>query len=321
MVKDTFTYKYQPKKLYEFKMSEDLRNILLSFIQNEKMNIILTGNTGTGKTTIIQAIISEYYDGHVNEDNILSINILKEQGISYYRNDVRIFCQTPSSITGKRKIVLLDDIDIINEQSQQVFRNCIDKYSHNVCFVASCSNLEKVINSLQSRMDIIRIQPPTTEVLTDTATYIISQENISMDEEVIPFIVLVCNGSIRILINYLEKFSLLDKHIDLELATQLCTNISYNELGMYTNACIRGELHAAINIVNKLINKGYSVTDILDCFFAYIKYTSILTEDQKYHILPYICKYITIFHNIHEDEMELIFFTNNLVSLFTSNNL
>lgn len=316
MVKDTFTYKYQPKKLSEFNMNEDLRNILLSFVNSEKMNIILTGNTGTGKTSIIQAIISEYYDGQVNLDNILSINILKEQGISYYRNEVRIFCQTSSSIKGKRKIVLLDDIDIINEQSQQVFRNCIDKYSHNVCFIASCSNLEKVINSLQSRMDIIRIQPPTCEVLTDTAIHIISKENISMDKDVLPFIVLVCNGSIRILINYLEKFSLLGKHIDLELASQLCTNISYNELTIYTTACIRGELHDAINIVNELINKGYSVTDILDCFFTFIKYTSILTEDQKYDILPYICKYITIFHNIHEDEMELIFFTNNLVSLF-----
>ena len=30
-----------------------------------------------------------------------------------------------------------DDVDIINEQSQQVFRNCIDKYSHNVNFIAS----------------------------------------------------------------------------------------------------------------------------------------------------------------------------------------
>lgn len=316
MVKDTFTYKYQPKKLSEFNMNEDLRNILLSFVNSEKMNIILTGNTGTGKTSIIQAIISEYYDGQINLDNILSINILKEQGISYYRNEVRIFCQTSSSIKGKRKILLLDDIDIINEQSQQVFRNCIDKYSHNVCFIASCSNLEKVINSLQSRMDIIRIQPPTCEVLTDTAIHIISKENISMDKDVLPFIVLVCNGSIRILINYLEKFSLLGKHIDLELASQLCTNISYNELTIYTTACIRGKLHDAINIVNELINKGYSVTDILDCFFTFIKYTSILTEDQKYDILPYICKYITIFHNIHEDEMELIFFTNNLVSLF-----
>ena len=41
----------------------------------------------------------------------------------------------------------------------------------------------------------------------------------------------------------------------------------------------------------------------------------MLTEHQKYKIIPYVCKYITIFHNIHEDEIELSFFTNNIVKL------
>ena len=84
---------------------------------------------------------------------------MKEQGINYYRNDVKTFCQTSSSIKHKKKIIVLDDIDIINEQSQQVFRNCIDKYSNNIHFIASCSNPQKVIESLQSRLTIIKIRP------------------------------------------------------------------------------------------------------------------------------------------------------------------
>ena len=43
--------------------------------------------------------------------------------------------------------------------------------------------------------------------------------------------------------------------------------------------------------------------------------THLLTEDEKYKIIPYICKYITIFHNIHEDEIELALFTNNLITI------
>ena len=57
----------------------------------------------------------------------------------------------------KKKIIILDDIDIINEQSQQVFRNCMDKYSHKVHFISSCTNVQKVIDSLQSRNIIIKI--------------------------------------------------------------------------------------------------------------------------------------------------------------------
>jgi hypothetical protein len=57
------------------------------------------------------------------------------------------------------------------------------------------------------------------------------------------------------------------------------------------------------------------VMDILDNYFLFIKNTNILNEDQKYNIIPFICKYISIFHNIHEDEIELALFTNNLIKI------
>ena len=114
------------------------------------LNILFIGDIGSGKTSMLNALIREYYKGFTpNEynNNILHINSLKEQGINYYRNDVKTFCQTCSVIKNTKKIVVLDDIDLINEQSQQVFRNCIDKYNHNVHFISSCSNSQKVIES------------------------------------------------------------------------------------------------------------------------------------------------------------------------------
>jgi hypothetical protein len=65
-----------------------------------------------------------------------------------------------------------------------------------------------------------------------------------------------------------------------------------------------------------IYDQGYSVMDILDNYFTFVKITSLIDEDLKYEIIPFICKYITVFHNIHEDEIELALFTNNLVQLF-----
>jgi septum formation topological specificity factor MinE len=59
--------------------------------------------------------------------------------------------------------------------------------------------------------------------------------------------------------------------------------------------------------------------DILDNFFLFVKITDLLTETQKYDIIPIICKYITIFHNIHEDEIELALFSNNVFSIINNN--
>jgi hypothetical protein len=58
--------------------------------------------------------------------------------------------------------------------------------------------------------------------------------------------------------------------------------------------------------------------DILDNYFIFVKNTEILNEDQKYKIIPFICKYISVFHNIHEDEIELSLFTNNLINILSN---
>ena len=58
--------------------------------------------------------------------------------------------------------------------------------------------------------------------------------------------------------------------------------------------------------------------DILDNYFVYIKNSDVVNEEQKYKIIPFICKYISIFHNIHEDEIELSLFTNNIIQILHS---
>ena len=112
----------------------------------------------------------------------------------------------------------------------------------------------------------------------------------------------------------MEKVAL-NKHIDFALANKVCTNISFIELEKYTNYCKQRDLIKSLNIINSLIVKGYSVTDILDSYFTFVKITNTLDEDEKYNIIPLLCKYIAIFHDIHEDEIELSFFTNNLIEL------
>ena len=311
-----FINKFQPLYLNDFGIDTNIQDILNTLITMDNLNILLIGNIASGKTSLLNALIREYYkdtDSKEYDKNILHINSLKEQGINYYRSDVKTFCQTCSSIKNKKKIVVLDDIDFINEQSQQVFRNCIDKYSHNVHFMASSSNIQKVIESLQSRLNIIKIKSINKENLKKILYKIKTIEQIDIDAEAEDFILNMSNNTIKILINYMEKFKLLDQQITLDLAINTCTNISFCIIEEYIHYLKNDNLHAAIKLIYGLYDKGYSVMDILDNFFLFIKHTNSLTEDEKYTIIPFICKYITIFHNIHEDEVELALFTNNLI--------
>lgn len=314
-----FINKFQPMYFKDFEIEQEMTNILKTLIQIDNLNILFIGDMGSGKTAMLNALIREYYNGFKESqymENVLHINSLKDQGINYYRNDVKTFCQNCSLIKNKKKIVVLDDIDLINEQSQQVFRNCIDKFSNNVHFISSCSNIQKVIESLQSRFTIIKIKPLQRDNLAKIMNKIKVNENIEIANDAENFILDICNNTAKILINYMEKFKLLNMPITLDLATSVCTNISFNSFQKYTEFLKDKKLNEAIQLIYSIYDKGYSVMDILDNYFLFIKTTNILSEDEKYIITPFICKYITIFYNIHEDEIELALFTNNLIENF-----
>jgi DNA polymerase III delta prime subunit len=315
-----FIHKYQPLYFEDFGKDNEVIQMLKTLILIDNINILLIGDIASGKTSLLNALIREYYIGYnakEYEENVLYINSLKEQGINYYRNDVKTFCQTCSNIKHKKKIVILDDIDLINEQSQQVFRNCIDKYSHNVHFISSCSNIQKVIESLQSRFTIIKIKPLKRENFITLINKVKMLENIEIDDDAQDFVINISNGTVKIIINYLEKFKLLTEKITLNLAIQLCSNISFLNFEEYTNYILHKNLKDAIQLIYEIYDKGYSVMDILDNYFIFVKSTNILSEEQKYKIIPCICKYISIFHNIHEDEIELSLFTNNIMDILS----
>ena len=312
-----FLKKYQPLFFKDFIIDKEYIELLDTLNKMDSLNILLVGNSGSGKTSILYATIREYYKmKDIPSKNVLLINNLKEQGISYYRSEVKTFCQTPSIIPNKKKFIILDDIDFINEQSQQVFRNCIDKYSHKVHFLASCSNTQKVIESIQSRCTIIKLKPISQPYLKIILHNIKTAEHLKINEKAEKFILNICNNSVRLLINYLEKFKLLNISIDEKKVKEICTNISFYEFENYTNAWyIDKDLQTSIKLIYSIYNKGYSVMDILDSYFSFIKITTIIQEDVKYKIIIFILKYIAVFHTLHENDIELIIFTNELLKI------
>ena len=312
---EPFLKKYRPKKYEDFVIEPQLIKLLKTLIEMNNLNILLVGDSSCGKSSLLDATIREYYDiSYIPTDNVLYINNLHEQGISYYRTEVKTFCQTPSSMPGKKKFIVLDDIDIINVQSQQVFRNCIDKYSHKVNFIASCTNTQKVVESLQSRCTLIKIKSVSDSLLQKILDKIKDKELIDITTNAQTFILSICNNSIRLLVNYMEKFNLLDEKITLEKAKQICTNISFYDFEKYTNEWSgNNNINTSVKIIKSIFDKGYSVMDILDSYFQFIKITLMLDEYEKYRCIKIICAYISRSHTQHEDEIELIFLTHDLM--------
>ena len=328
----TFIAKYKPYYIGEFGYSTaesgstldhspNVESILRTLMEIDDLNILFIGNTSSGKTTLLYAILREYYGlskhDPIPESNIMFINNLKEQGIHYFRNEMKTFCQSHSSIYGKKKVIVIDDIDMVNEQSQQVFRNYIDKYKSNIHFISACSNVQKVIESLQSRLHILNIPPPSTIQIREIMRRIIAVENIVIDADSCECILQKSGRSVRNVINHLEKIHIYGARVNREICEKLCSAISFSQFQEYILAVRQRELSNAILILYDIHDYGYSVIDILDYLFSFIKTTHLLTEDEKYRTIPILCKFITVFHNIHENCIELALFTNHFSQILS----
>ena len=322
----TFVAKYRPYYINDFQTNPQFKSVLHSLLEIDDINILITGATNTGKTSILYAIIRDYYklDKYQSfpENNIMFINSLKEQGINYYRNEMRTFSQSKCSIHGKKKLVIVDDLDLINDQSQQVFRNYIDKYKNNINFVSVCSNVHKVIESIQSRVHILRLDPPDRSMVEELSNKIIHIEKLRLTSDARKYILEFSNYSIREVMTHLEKLSILSsnmpENLDVDKCKAIISNISHSYFEEYISLLRENDLKNAVRILYTIYDYGYSVIDILDLFYIFVKTTAVLNEDEKYRLIPHLCKYITYFHSLHEDTIEIVLFTNSIQCVFSN---
>ena len=117
-MEESFLTKYKPYYIEDFKLNRYVENALKTFLEMNDLNILIYGSSNSGKTMLLESLVRTYYElgkeDPLPENNIIYINNLKEQGIQYYRNEMRTFCQTCSIVPGKKKMVVIDDLDNVN---------------------------------------------------------------------------------------------------------------------------------------------------------------------------------------------------------------
>mgnify|MGYP001258551525 FL=1 len=318
---------YKPTKFEDFNISESNLKILEIFIENNKLNFIINGDTSTGKTSLINVIINKYYNlndctekekKNIIDNNILTINILKDQGIQYYRNDVKNFCNSCSIIKDKKKILVIDSIDNINEQNQYVFKNYIEKYN-NVNYIISCNDINKIYESLLHKLEIIKLKPTNYDFMYKLFLKINKDMKINLDEKELEYLINISDNSIPCLINNMEKINLLNiKNTEnkMEIIKNCSSIILENNFKNYINLCINNKVKEAYECIKDIYNDKYSVIDILDNLISYIKLCDNLDKETKYKLLQILIKYIDIFYNHNEDSIELLFITKNIIDIF-----
>jgi len=168
--------RYRPTKLENYVGNEHIKQAISSYLgQNDIQNLIFYGPAGTGKTTLAKLIVKNLNCDH------LYINASDERGIETIRDKVSGFASTASF--KPLKVVILDEADFLTIQAQASLRNVIETFSRTTRFIMTCNYVERIIDPLQSRCQVLKIVPPTKVDVAKHIAWILGEENTEFELE------------------------------------------------------------------------------------------------------------------------------------------
>jgi replication factor C small subunit len=169
-----FVEKYRSKVLDEYVGNQNIKLTVAKYLeQNDIQNLIFYGPPGTGKTTLAKLIVNNL------DCDYLYINASDERGIETIRDKVSGFASSASF--KPLKVIILDEADFLTIQAQASLRNVIETYSRSTRFILTCNYVERIIDPLQSRCQVLKIVPPSKAEVAAHIAAIMDKENIIYD--------------------------------------------------------------------------------------------------------------------------------------------
>ena len=85
--------KYKPTTIDEINLNLHTKQLLKKLITINELHLLIVGSITSGKSSLINIILNDI-SLKIDKDNILYINLLKDQGLNYYKNNLKNFCDT-----------------------------------------------------------------------------------------------------------------------------------------------------------------------------------------------------------------------------------
>jgi DNA polymerase III delta prime subunit len=213
--------KYRPSTIDECILPDSIKKTFKDMVASgELQNLLLSGGAGCGKTTIAKALCAEL------DAEYIMINCSEDGNIDTLRTKIRNFASTVS-MTGQKKIVILDEFDYSNAQSTQpALRGFIEEFSDNCRFILTCNFKNRIISPLHSRCTMIEFRIPNKEKpklamnLLERVGEILNKESIPYEEPVLAELINKHFPDFRRIINELQRYSVAGT-IDVGILTEL----------------------------------------------------------------------------------------------------
>jgi DNA polymerase III delta prime subunit len=199
--------RFRPKNVADCILPDRIKKVFQSYVDDGSLpNLMLTGSAGVGKTTVAKAMCEQLGLNH------LFINSSEERGIDMLRTKIKGYAST-ISLTGGRKVIILDEADYLTPEAQAGLRGAIEEFSDNCSFIFTCNFKSRLIDALHSRCSVIDFslqaeeKPRMAAQLFARLSVVLNQENITYDKAVLIKIIEKFFPDYRRTLNELQRYS------------------------------------------------------------------------------------------------------------------
>jgi DNA polymerase III delta prime subunit len=263
--------KYRPHKIEECILNDTLKKTFQEFVNKKEVpNLLLAGTAGVGKTTVARAMCEE-----IGCDYIM-INGSDDRGISTIQNQVKNYA-TSMSLSGGRKVVILDEADNLTADAQKALRGMMEEVSLNCSFIFTCNFKNKILDAIHSRCTVVDFRPNGSKVKMAAAffkrvEYILKEESVEYDKEVVAGLITKHFPDNRRILNELQRYSaggVIDKGI--------LSAVSDIQLGELTKALQNKDFASARKwVINNLDNDAARIfRSLYDTLYEHLKPNSV----------------------------------------------
>lgn len=145
-------------------------------------HMLLYGPAGTGKTTLVHAMMHEFFGPRFWRARVNEFNASTDRGIKIVRERIKSIARTVIAVAPEDvkalypcpdfQVIVLDEADALTRESQAALRRIIEDYSETTRFCILCNYPSQIIAPIVSRCARFAFSPLPQTLIIDRLTAI-----------------------------------------------------------------------------------------------------------------------------------------------------